>query len=377
MVKRMRRFLYKVFSIFKILPIKNNKIVLINGHSNFFNGNILAIYDEITKRSSQYTVVFYKKNDFNLTGSKVKKLFKKCEILYNVFTAKYLIVNDYISLFSEIEVRKKTEFIQVWHAGGAFKKFGLNSLQNANNVDNIKRCLSCYSQYNKVIVSSKCVREIYASAFGIDVNKVIPLGLPRADKFYNEMKNQFTKNEFIIKYPKLKDKKILLYAPTFRDGERKNFKLKLDLEYMYNNLPDNYTLITKMHPFIKNGVDIPFEFSDRIFDLSFENIDDLMISSDILITDYSSMIFEYAILEKPMIFYAYDLLLYNNSLRGFYYDYNTFVPGPIVSRTEQIVEVIKKDTWDMEKIKAFKEKFNEYNDGKATQRIVDNILNHK
>lgn len=369
--------LYKFSNIFKIFPQKKNNIIFINGHSDLFNGNIKALYDEIDNNYSNYNLIIYTKNDMSNKYSKsIKKIFKKIEKLYYILTANIIIVNDYISLFSKIKVRNSTQFVQVWHAGGAFKKFGKDSLQNIQNENNMKNCIACHSQYDKAIVSSEEVVDIYANAFEINKQKVLPLGLARADKFYNKAKIEEVKNNFIKKHCNLKNKKVLLYAPTFRDGERKNFNLKLDLEYLHNSLPDEYMIITKMHPFIKNGVNVPFNLSDRIMDLSSEDIDDLMIISDILITDYSSMIFEYAIMEKPMIFFAYDLPLYNNSLRGFYYNYEAFVPGPIVSSTIELVEVIKKDQWDMEKIKKFKKKFNGYNDGNATKRIVENILNN-
>ncbi|ACD52186.1 CDP-glycerol:glycerophosphate glycerophosphotransferase [Clostridium botulinum] len=372
------KLLYKCCSIFKIFPINKRKIIFINGHSELFNGNIKAIYDEINKNKNSYKLIIYTKKDMSDSSNKsLKRLNKNILKIYNIFTAKNIIVNDYISLFSKIKIRKDTNLIQVWHAGGAFKKFGRDSLQNIKNPSNMKNCVACHSQYDKVIVSSSEISEIYANAFGVNVKKVIPLGLARADKFYDEIAKNKIKESFLDKYPILKGKKIILYAPTFRDGQRKKFNLKLDLEYLYNNLSNEYAVITKMHPFIKNGVEVPVELCDRIMDLSYEDIDDLMISSDLLITDYSSMIFEYAIMKKPMIFFAYDLPLYDNSLRGFYYNYTEFVPGPIAVNTEEIVEIIKCNKCDLNRISEFKKKFNGYDDGEATKRIVKNILENK
>lgn len=368
--------LYKFSNIFKIFPLRKKNIIFINGHSDLFNGNIRVLYDEIKNNYNNYNLIVYNKTDMSDKSNKsIKKIFKNIKKMYYILTANTIIVNDYISLFSKIKVRNSTQLVQVWHAGGAFKKFGKDSLQNIKNENNMENCIACHSQYDKAIVSSEEIVDIYANAFGINRENVLPLGLARADKFYNEEQKKNIKNNFIKRYSNILNKKVVLYAPTFRDGERKKFDLKLDLEYLYNNLPDEYIIITKMHPFIKNGVNVPFNLSNRIMDLSFEDIDDLMIVSDILITDYSSMIFEYAIMEKPMIFFAYDLPLYNNSLRGFYYDYEEFIPGPIVNNTEQIVDIIKENKWDFEKIKIFKKRFNGYDDGNATKRIVKNILN--
>ncbi|NFO04761.1 CDP-glycerol--glycerophosphate glycerophosphotransferase [Clostridium botulinum] len=366
-----KKFIYKIISLFNIFPIEDNKIVFINGHSSNIEGNIKVISEEVMKDYPNYKVIIYYKDDVEF---KLKHIFKYIRTSYNILTAKFIILNDYVSLFSNVKVRKNCKMIQVWHAGGAFKRFGIDSLQNINNINNMKKCIACHSQYDKVIVSSRIVKKIYANAFSINESKIYPLGLARADKFYDERFINETKKNFLEKYSNLKNKKIILYAPTYRDGQIKEFNLKLDLEYLYRNLSSGYVIVTKLHPFIKNGIDIPLGLSDRILNLSHEDIDELMISSDLLITDYSSIIFEYAIMEKPIIFFAYDLQEYNNNLRGFYYSYEEFVPGIIVKNTKEIVNIITKDVWDYKNIRKFKNKFNEYNDGKATKRIVENIL---
>jgi CDP-ribitol ribitolphosphotransferase len=141
-----------------------------------------------------------------------------------------------------------------------------------------------------------------------------------------------------------------------------------------NGISDNYVFIFKMHPFERGKIKIDEKLSSKVFDMSNEEINDLLIMTDILITDYSSLIFEYAILQRPMIFFAYDLDEYRSKVRGFYYDYVKFVPGPIAYTTEEIVELINRNEWDFEVIKEFAIRFNEYFDGKATERFIDEVL---
>jgi CDP-ribitol ribitolphosphotransferase len=138
-----------------------------------------------------------------------------------------------------------------------------------------------------------------------------------------------------------------------------------------NGISDNYVFIFKMHPFERGKIKIDEKLSSKVFDMSNEEINDLLIMTDILITDYSSLIFEYAILQRPMIFFAYDLDEYRSKVRGFYYDYVKFVPGPIAYTTEEIVELINRNEWDFEE---FAIRFNEYFDGKATERFIDEVL---
>lgn len=364
-----------LFNSLKICKVKNNKVIFINAHSSVWNGNLKTIYDEMQVRKLNYTYIKILKKSYNnnLRGY-VSTIFDKLLMFYHLCTAKYVIINDYIDLLAKVRLKKNTELIQVWHAGGAFKKFGIDSLHNMNNAKAMKNVLRMHSQYTKVIVSGEEVVSIYAHAFGVEQEKVRALGLPRADVFFDIQKIKKVEKEFKEKYNSFKNKKIILYAPTFRDSDRNYHELKLDLKYLCENTSDEYVFILKMHPFIKNKISIPEVFNSKVLDLSNEDISELMIVADLLITDYSSVIFEFAIMEKPMIFYAYDLEYYEHELRGFYYDYKTFVPGPIARTTEEVLKFILEDNWDFSFIKEFKERFNAFSDGKATKRFIDNLF---
>lgn len=139
-------------------------------------------------------------------------------------------------------------------------------------------------------------------------------------------------------------------------------------------ISNDYVFIFKMHPFERGKINIDEKLSSRVFDMSHEELNELLVIADLLITDYSSLIFEYAILQKPMIFFSYDLGKYENDLRGFYYNYIDFVPGPIAYTTEEVVELINKNQWDFEAIKKFAIRFNEHFDGKVTERFINEVL---
>lgn len=363
------------FAIFKVFPINTKKIVFLNFHSDNFTGNNKAIYDEMIKQKWNLNYVMVSNSDIRREYTfRIKKIITTIKINYNICTAKYIIVNDYYSLFSMCKLRKGTELIQVWHGGGAFKKFGKDSMQNMASAEIMKRNMRGHGQYTKVIVSSKEVAPIYANAFGVDINKIYPIGIPRADIFFDSSRMEKIKTSLLDKYPYLLDKKIILYAPTYRDDSRYNESLALNLEYLMERISDNYVFVFKMHPFERGKIKIDKSLSSKVFDLSHEEINDLLIIADILITDYSSIIFEYAILQRPMIFFAYDLEKYENEIRGFYYNYTDFVPGPIAYTTEEVVELINKNEWDFEIIRKFAIRFNEHFDGKATDRFIKEVL---
>ncbi|MGL5692955.1 MAG: CDP-glycerol glycerophosphotransferase family protein, partial [Peptostreptococcaceae bacterium] len=156
---------------------------------------------------------------------------------------------------------------------------------------------------------------------------------------------------------------------------RHNFKCELDYTKIIDSLGDDYVIILKLHPIVdEKSVVIPDEYKDKVLNLTrYKEINDLLIITDILITDYSSVVFEYALLDRPMIMFAYDLDSYINE-RNFYYEYKDFVPGPIVYTNEQIIDLVKDNSFDLEKVKEFKHKFFEDVDGKATKRIVEYLI---
>ena len=127
-----------------------------------------------------------------------------------------------------------------------------------------------------------------------------------------------------------------------------------------------------MHPFVKTRIDD--SKYDNLIDLSdYDNINDILLISEMLITDYSSVVFEYSLLERPILFYSPDRDLYKEE-RDFYYDYESFVPGPIITNTEELIKGINNESFDRDRVIAFKKKFFDYLDGKSSKRFVDKII---
>ncbi|WP_269750255.1 CDP-glycerol glycerophosphotransferase family protein [Listeria innocua] len=167
----------------------------------------------------------------------------------------------------------------------------------------------------------------------------------------------------------------MTYAPTFRGGpgERQQFVMNLNIRRLAEQLGDEYVLVLKMHPSVVRGVGIPFDLQEFAFNMSNEDINDVLINTDILITDYSSVVFDFSIMEKPVLFYAYDLEGYLGE-RNFYYNYEEFVPGPIVRTNEEVIGAIKANDFDLEKVRVFKERFFDDLDGNSAERIVKELI---
>ncbi len=369
------KYLLRIVYYFSyIVPVKK-RIVFATYRNDTMNGNFKYIYDEIQSRNLDYECKFlYEKFNRGAKGI-ITYFLHMMKATYYMATSEYFLIDDfYFPVYTVKKLRNKTEVVQVWHACGAFKKFGFSILDKNFGADNnYVKYIPIHTNYSHVLVSSKEVSKYYAEAFNMSEDNIDPIGIPRTDIFFNDdMKKEATKRVY-SKYPELKGKNIVLYAPTFRGNSQSDAKMDIafDVEKVVETLPEGFVLALKMHPFVKDSIKIS---NDRIVDLSdYPAINDILIMTDLLITDYSSIVFEYSLLERPMIFYADDLDSYEHE-RDFYYPYESFVPGPIVKTTDELIEVLNNSKCDYEKIKSFKNKFFDYTDGLASKRFVDKII---
>lgn len=371
-----------LFLLFSKKPLEKNKIVFVNS----FGDNCSFLLEEIEKRKPNIKVILLQKKGAFCTIPKhlnVKMYrFETYHLLdtflsvYHLATAQRIIVDNYFGFLSAVKFKENVKCIQIWHAAGAIKKFGLEDPSNQNRtLAANRRFQQVYDNFDYVVVGSEKFAEVFKKAFGIEDSKILATGIPRTDLFFNpEIKNK--KIELLrSNWPFLQDKMVILYAPTFRSEEMDSFQIKLDLQKLVTSLSDKkYHLLIKLHPINRNHISIPSEFKSFITDVStYPNINDLLLITNLLITDYSSIPFEFSILEKPMIFFAYDLEQYEKE-RGFWEPYHELVPGPIANNTDEIIELIHANKFDLDKIKTFKETWNKYSFGESSKNFVREIL---
>lgn len=346
----------KLFNLFTKFPIDENLVSFIIDSNESFRGNLEYIKNEFEKRGD-FDFNFYYKDKISLSS------FKK------LATSKYIFLNDNFFPFAFMNFKDESMVIQLWHAPGAFKKFG-GSVENASML----KLISDNTDY--LITTSKHIEDYYAEAFQIDKSKIIPLGLPRADYYFENHDISRLKEDFIRKYNVSPDKKIILYAPTFRENTKFNNVFNyLDLEKFNNELSDEYALILRLHPKIKDFYSDEISADSNYVDCSdYKNEQELLLLSDMLITDYSSIMIEFSLLNKPVIFFAYDLNNYLENERGFYLDYRNDLPGPVVYDSDELINVIKSGV-DTSELSAFLNTQFDSIDGEASKRIVDFVLN--
>ena len=369
-------FIYnRVIALVK--PIDEKKILFASEAQSELKGNLLAVYNEIKDNHPEYSCVVRVKGDRRDSLS----ITEKRATWKDFSTAKYVFLDDFYGITSAMKVRKGQELIQLWHACGAYKKFGFSRI---NTGDHITTVNGGYRKYTKVSVTSDAIRSCYAEAFGLSEDKVEALGSPRTDIFFDECAKQLAKEHVMAKYPELEDKKVILIAPTYRGRKVQDANYdfdKLKLDQMVTDLGKEYAIVVKWHPAlynnIKKGIIEDYRLPKPIIDASdYSEFNELMIAADILVTDYSSIIFEWALMNKPIIYYTYDENEYEGS-RGLYFDFDEYVYGPCVTDYESLIEVIKNPEFvgESKNIKEkFIEKFMAAADGNSTKRIVERII---
>ena len=236
-------------------------------------------------------------------------------------------------------------------------------------------------RYNYFISPNKFSTEKFITAFRVDKNKIIETGYPRNDYLTN-----ITENEILnlkIKYNIPLEKKVILYAPTWRDNSFNNkgyiFNLEVDFHYWKRELGEGFVVLFKPHYLIVNKY-CNDDLKGFLYSIDEdEDINELYVISDILITDYSSVFFDYAILKRPIYFYMYDLKEYSDNLRGFYLDINKDLPGEVITNETKLLNLVKNNKSYYKhneiKINIFNERYNNLQDGKCSEKVVKYIFN--
>lgn len=368
-----------------IYPMKDNRVCFLSDVRTVMGGNLKCVYDYLEDKNFERIIEF--KADRRVRRSFQQKL----KLIYHLATSRYILLDDFTNAITFMKVRKGQEIVQLWHGPGAFKKFGWSRATNGENIGSIHRG---YKKYTKASVSGEGIRWCYAEAFSISEDRVKATGFPRTDSFFDQDFLQKTRDGFFKEFPHLKDKKIILFAPTYRSTKVNDASYdfsKIDFQAIYNQFYNQgYVFIIKWHPAIYNNMtmnvikkpDLSL-YKDFYYDFSeYRDINDLLIVCDTLITDYSSVIFDYVLLNKPIIYFTYDLDEYTGyGGRGLYFDFDEYVFGQVVHKCDNLVDAISHNDLMEEKRKVFFDKFMGECDGYSTyktcQWIFENNQNIK
>lgn len=375
-----------IFRLVTRLPTRKKTVVFESFLGKQYSDNPKAIYLYMRKHYPDYKLYW------SVERSKWHK-FKKMDInamprfgpkwIFVMARAEYWITNSRLPLW--LPKPKGTTYVQTWH-GTPLKRLALDMdevhMPGTNTKKYKRNFIKESSKWDYLISPNTYSTNIFKRAFQFD-RKVIESGYPRNDILINSNNEEFILS--VKKKAKLpKDKKVILYAPTWRDNEyysvgKYKFQLQLDLDEMYQRLGNEYIILFRLHYLVAENLDIS-KYKGFAYDFSnYEDINELYLISDLLITDYSSVFFDYAILRRPILFYVYDIEVYRNQLRGFYFNIEKQAPGPLVKTTQELISEIEKlnnNKFALSgKFEPFYQKFCNLEDGKATEKVVKSIFN--
>lgn len=352
----LRSIMSFIYFFIKLFPMQKDRVVMISRQSNEPSIDFKLLEEEFNNKDAKITILCKKLPKDFIGMTKYCFFIVKC--MYYLSISRVCIVDGYVIPVCVLKHKKNLVVCQIWHAMGAIKKFGKQILdKKEGSKEEIAKAMKMHQNYNYITCTSNATKIFYSEAFGVDPNKILVLGMPRIDYLLQDNKDII--EEIKEKYPKLKGKKNILYVPTFRKGKSSHV----------NNVisaidEEKYNLIIRLHPLENTKVEEKY-----IIDNKYSTMDLLKIS-DYIITDYSAIAFESAILNKPTFFYLYDIEEYQNN-RGLNIDLEKEMPNSTNKDIDKILEVIENETYNMKELKNFREKYVETNDNENTKRIVE------
>ena len=372
------KYLYpKIYKKNAKKPVDENKVVFVELRLPNLTNSFQLLYDTLYINYDFDIHCHFLRNTFTTR----KDFRNRCKaFIKDIADAKYVFMDEATNIMGNFETRPETVITQLWHGCGAFKKFGFSTADAIFGATREQMEKYPFNRnYTHVTVSSPEVIWAYEEAmrYTHESGVVKALGSSRTDIFYDQ---EFIKHSFDVLYdvmPEAKGKKVILYAPTFRGRVAKATAPRvLDNEFMRYELGDEYVLLIKQHPLVRKRPAVSEFCADFAMDVTtLMSIEELLCVSDICISDYSSLVFEYSLFERPMIFLAHDLDQFFD-WRGFYYDYHELAPGPVVKNTTEVVDYIKNidKNFDKKRVHDFREKFMSACDGHATERIINTVM---
>ena len=377
-VARLRALLVRLgFALGRLRPL-GRRVVLASTHADHLAGNLAELRAGLAERVPALPVTTLARRTTDGWRGRIGAVIDAVVAGWHLATARVFIVDDHYFPMYAIRPRPGTRFVQVWHACGAFKKFGYSLAGKGFGADaGTVEAVPIHTNYDHCLVSAMRFAPFYAEAFRQPIDRFSShLGIPRTDLFFDPERRARIAADVRTAYAIPADRRVILYAPTFRGEQTTSARTPtdLDLERLRASLGGDHVLLLRAHPFVTGARHLPASVRDFVIDVSdHPEMNELMLVSDILVTDYSSAIYEFALLERPIAFFAPDHEAYERE-RGFYFDLRTGLPGPIFTTTDELAEHLRASSFDLERIRRFRDESFDVADGRATQRFIDELV---
>lgn len=370
-LKLLKEYLYPLM---KKLPQKKNYVMFESYWGRSYSCNPKAIYEQMLKDYPNLVGIWSFNNPYTQIKGKGKVVKRNSwQYFYYLARAKYFINN--VNWPTEYEKRKGSVEVQTLH-GTFLKTMGLDVEAEVNTPQKLEGFRKRHKRWDYLVSPSQFMTEISKRVFEFE-GEMLEYGFPRNDVLVNSSVEKSASQQSIREYLNIpKDKKIILYAPTYRN--KSGFNFELDIAKMHEKLSDEYVLLIRLHYFVSRNLDLS-NFGDFVVNVcNYPDVQELLLVTDVLITDYSSIMFDYANLKKPMMFFTYDLEYYRDVLRGMYLDFEKEAPGKLCSTTEELIESLGNlssyEQRYQKKLMEFSNKFNQLETGQASSQILKKII---
>jgi CDP-ribitol ribitolphosphotransferase len=368
------RLFQLAFNIFRVAAMRNGRRILFTSDSRSeLGGNLKLVHDRMVERGIDRR---YELMTLFKPGIRARRTWRdRLRLPWLLARADVVLLDDYQPAIYKVQDRN-VKIVQLWHAYGSFKTVGYSRVGKPGGPSPWSRV---HKNYTYATVGSHNDVPHYAEAFGIPERRVVPTGVPRMDQFVAASRNERRRDRVYESVPEALGRWTILFAPTFRGAGAKTATYdtsRLDLAALHALCVErDAVFLIRLHPFVAERVEVPDAFRDRIITASDRPVEtnDLLLITDLLVTDYSSIVFEYSTLRRPMLFFAYDLDEYVSS-RDFYVRYEDWVPGRIVRTFPELVDAIRRGDFDADKVDAFVERSFDHLEGGAADRIIDELI---
>ena len=359
-----------IYAVIKLFPVRN-KVVFLSRQGNSPSLDFRLLDEEIKRSHPEYeTVMLTRKIGGGLPGM-IGYCFHMIRQCYHLATSRVAILDSYCILASCLKHKPELLIVQIWHSVGTMKKNGWSILdQPEGSSSKIAKAMHMHENYDYIFASADAYKAYLADAFNQDVSKVVTRALPRIGLLKDPEYKEAKRKEIFTEYPELANgKKILVYCPTFRkEQDPALFEDALD-KLIAAIDKDKYNIIIKVHPLAAPAADIPGALTDRKF-TTFE----MLFAADLVVSDYSCIVYEAAVLNLPIYLYAFDYDTYVTT-RGMYMDYEKEMPAHPCSTAEELAAQLE-ESYDFPALYAFRDKYVDPANHDETVSMVSFIFDH-
>lgn len=346
-----------IYNIYKRKPIQKHTVLFADAHHDSLPFSMSVIHHKI--KSLDYKVIDHFVDYSKASPMAIAKSMFQFMKLYA--SAEFVFICDYFLPIASCRKRPETTVTQLWHSGGLMKKFAYDT---SDDIPSIYRG-NVFKNYDLVTVSAKCCEPVLANAMQVPEHMVKALGCNRTDIYYNEKFNQKCTDNFYDKYPDAMGKKIVMWAPTFRGNAANPYLIGVDaIKSLQSTLGEDWFVLIKVHPHIDR--------KSRLSNCTIPS-ERLLPVIDLLITDYSSILFDYILFEKPFVLFAPDINEYEDK-RGLYIRYSS-LPGTVVTEPDKLASSVIKAINEPNKkeLHQCRIKYMEACDGHAAEKILNTL----